>query len=207
MMLVPMFYTLLVYFYLESAKRESGLVRVVHFIFIAAAALLTVAYPVIPFLEAFRDIPMAFIIGVILFVLSAFVLFLMIRLKDNRLVLFAIVLIIGRIAFDWFVWPQRAAQYEQFEQAAYEIASITGDEKIEYYNAPMLQYGGSYYLTLAKWQIIGQEQGEPETGQFYIVDDSGLSEIRKEHNEVEVYYSYPNVEDGRTLYLIKITAS
>jgi hypothetical protein len=204
MMLVPMVYTVFLYFFLESTERQHKLRQIFESILITAASLLTAGYLALPFVPAFSEVGFPFVKSLLLFLISSGVLYLLIRLKKHPIVLFAIILIIGRLAFDWFVWPQRAPQYVKFEEAAYEVASITGNEPVKYFHAPMLQYGGSYYMTLAKWQIIGKENGEPKSGIFYITDDAGLEKLRHSHINMKTYFEYPNVEDGRTLYLIKI---
>jgi hypothetical protein len=83
------------------------------------------------------------------------------------------------------------------------VAQITADEPLLYYHAPMLQYGATYVMTREKQQLIRQEREAPKPGVFYITDNDGLKLIRQE-SEVEIFYKYPNVEDGRNLNLIKI---
>ena len=204
MMLVPMIYTVLAFFYLESFHTSNKLRVVFESVLMIAAAILTAGYLVLPFVPAIAGVSMQIAKVLLLFVLSGVFVYLMIRLKKHRVVIFAIVLIVGRLAFDWFIWPQRAAQWEKFENASNKVAEITGDEAVKYFRVPMLQWGGSYYMSLAKWQIIGQEKNDPESDVFYITDDAGLQKIRSMNNHVKIYYDYPNVQDGRTLHLVKI---
>lgn len=204
MALIPMALTVFIYFYLENSKNRGKLADIFEMVLIGVATLLTLAYLAIPFIPAFQVGSLVILKAAGLFIVSALFVFLMMKIKEQRIVLFAIVLIIGRIGFDWFVWPQRAPEWVKYEDAANKVAEITGNEKVYYYQAPMLQYGGSYYMSLAKWQIIGKEKGQPETGVFYIVDDDGLEALRKQFTEVKVFYDWPNVEDGRRLSLIKI---
>ncbi len=204
MMLVPMVYTVLVFFYLESFKKKERLILVFDIVLIVAATALTLGYLAVPFVPVIEGVSYEVPKVVLLFLLSSFFVFLMFRIKNQRVVLFAIVLIVGRLALDWFIWPQRAPQWDKFEEAACEVAEITGDEVVKYYQAPMLQWGGSYYLSLAKWQIIGQEKQDPKPDMFYITDDRGLEKIMGKYFDVKVFFEYQNVQDGRTLYLIKI---
>ena len=160
-------------------------------------------YLALPFIPQFAKTPHAEAVAIILFVLSAILLYFYFYLRDKRLIIFAIVLIVGRIAFGWYMWPQRAAQFEVYEKDAIEVAQITAGEPLLYYHAPMLQYGATYVMTREKWQLIRQEKQAPKQGVFYITDDDGLALIKQE-NQVGIFYQYPNVEDGRNLNLIKI---
>jgi 4-amino-4-deoxy-L-arabinose transferase-like glycosyltransferase len=204
MMLVPMFYTVFIYFYLDGVKRESKLVRIIHIIFIVAALLLALGNLVIPFLDTFKDIPAKVFVGVLLFLATGFFAYLMIKLKEQRMVLFAVVLILGRLAFDWFVWPLRSEQYVVFEKDAKEVAAITEKEPVKFYKMPMLEHASSYYISLAKWQIVGKEHEKPEAGQFYITHEPGLDDIKKYYENITVYYSFGHFKDGRLMYLLKV---
>ncbi|MFP4471290.1 MAG: ArnT family glycosyltransferase [Bacteroidales bacterium] len=204
MMLMPMVFTVFVYFFLKNKAQRGKASHILEMILLGAAAVLTVAYLALPFVPDFQDVPGRIIISILLFLLSGFFTFLYFKIKSSRLVIFAILLIIGRLAFDWYVWPQRAAQYTEFEQSARKVAEITGQEPVSYYDAPMLQYGASYYMSLEKWQVIRQETGRPQPGRFYIVDDASLKKLQRQSGEVKVFYSYRNVEDGRRLSLVKV---
>jgi hypothetical protein len=120
------------------------------------------------------------------------------------MVIFAIILIIARIGFDWFIWPLRAPQYEVHQTNALKVAEITGNESVFYYQAPMLQYGASFYMEKAKNRIINIERFKPMLNTFYIVDNEGIDKIQNKYDNVKIYFQYPNVEDGRNLILIKI---
>ncbi len=203
MMLVPLALTIFVFFYLENKKQNKRLSSIMEWVFFGAGILLTIGYLALPLIPQFADTPAAKTVATILFVLSAILMYFYFYLRDKRLIIFAIVLIVGRIAFGWYVWPLRAEQFEVYEEDAIEVAQITADKPLLYYHAPMLQYGATYVMTREKQQLIRQEKQEPKPGVFYITDDDGLALIRQE-NQVEIFYQYPNVEDGRNLNLIKI---
>ena len=120
------------------------------------------------------------------------------------MVIFAIIIIIARVGFDWFIWPLRAPQFEEHKANALTVAEITGKESVFYFHAPMLQYGASFYMSNAKRDIIRKEEFKPMLNTYYIVDNDGYSGIEAKHKNIKVYFQYPNVEDGRNLILLKI---
>ncbi len=204
MMLMPMVFTVFVFFYLENKKNDGRIPAILETVFMVAAVILTLGYLALPVLPDFSWVRNTILKSLLLFALSGIFTWLLFRIRQHRLVIFAILLIIGRLALDWYIWPQRAGVHEKYEASAHRVAAITGEEPVDYYHAPMLQYGASYYMSLDKWQIIGQETGTPVTGHFYITDNQGLDTLRMQHRPVKIYYRYENVEDGRRLNLIKI---
>jgi energy-coupling factor transporter transmembrane protein EcfT len=173
-------------------------------LFIGASVLLTLGYIALPFLPQLSNMEGIIWKSGFLFLLSAIIVFLLWKIPGQRLLTFALVLIVARMAFGWFVWPQRAPHFEQFEQDAIQVAQITNDEPVYYYQAEMLQYGASYIMTREKQTIIQQEKGEPRVGVFYITDDAGLNSINENADSLQLFFTYPNAEDGRNLNLIKI---
>lgn len=204
MMLIPMVFTVFVFFYLKSKQQNEKLPKIVEWIFLLASVILTLGYFSLPFVPQFGDVPHMIPVSLILFALSGVFTYLIFRLKEYRLIIFAILLIIGRIAFDWFVWPQRAPQYQKYEEAANRVAEITGNTPVKYFQTPMMQFGASYYMSLEKWQVIGKEHETLNSETYYIVDDRALKNVREKYESLKIYFQYPNVEDGRQLSLIRI---
>jgi 4-amino-4-deoxy-L-arabinose transferase-like glycosyltransferase len=204
MMLVPMVITVLVFFYLQNKTGNGKLTTITEMVFLAGAVLLTIGYLVIPFLPPFAGFPGIMRKSAMLFMLSGFFTFLFWKVQTQRLVLFAIIVIIGRIGFSSFVWPQRAPQYLKYERDAVKVAEITAGERVYYYNVNLAQHGASYVMTREKREIIRKEYDNPQPGIFYITDDEGVHRIREKHGDVKLYFSYPNAEDKKNLNLIKI---
>ncbi len=204
MMLMPLLFTVYLYFFKISLERKKVPVKIFHGILIVASVLLTVGMLTIPFIEKFSVFPDVWLKSIFLFIIAAMLTFLLFKLRRQRIIIFSLILIVTRIGFDWFIWPQRAPQYERYENDAVKIAEITKDEKLYYYKAPMLQYGASFYISVHKNDIVRQEHKNPKSNIFYIVDDGGLDEITNIGLKYKIFYQYPNVEDGRKLNLIKI---
>ena len=203
MMLVPLIFTVAVYNFFEQ---EAGIrPLVIEIVFLTVTGLLIAGLIIIPFLPQFYVTEHVVFKSVILIMVMIFLMYLMVRFKAQRLVLFVLVLVISRFALDWFVWPQRASTYQQFESDAIQVARITGKEPVNYYGAPMLQYGASYVISKEKWDVVGQERNDPKPNIFYITDNTGLEKIRRKFGIPKIYFTYPNVEDGRDLHLLKIS--
>jgi 4-amino-4-deoxy-L-arabinose transferase-like glycosyltransferase len=204
MMLMPMLISVYVYFFLQNKEKKGTLGKIFETILLVASVILSLGWFAIPFFDQFDPINQILPKVIFLFAITSFFTFLYVKIKNRRMVIFAIILIIARIGFDWFIWPLRAPQYEVHQTNALKVAEITGNESVFYYQAPMLQYGASFYMEKAKNRIINIERFKPMLNTFYIVDNEGIDKIQNKYDNVKIYFQYPNVEDGRNLILIKI---
>ena len=204
MMLMPMLLTVYIYFFLQNREKQGNLSKVFESILMAASVILTFGWFAMLFIDKFDEVNFILIKVLILVALTGLFSFLYFKIKSQRIVIFAIILIIARIGFDWFIWPLRAPQFEEHEANALTVAEITGDESVFYYHVPMLQYGASFYMGKAKHDIIRKEGFKPMLNTYYIMDNVGLAKIQNNHQYIKMYFQYPNVEDGRNLNLIKI---
>jgi 4-amino-4-deoxy-L-arabinose transferase-like glycosyltransferase len=204
MMLMPMLLAVYVFYFLKNSEANGKLSKIIEIVFISISAILTIAWFSLLFIGIFDGVKFIILKVFLLAILSGIFTWLMIKIKSQRLVIFAIIIIIARIGFDWFIWPPRASQFEVHESNALKVAEITGRESVFYYQAPMLQYGASFYMSKAKNRIINTETFKPMPNTFYIVDNGGLERLQEKHKSVKIYFQYPNVEDGRNLVLIKI---
>ena len=194
----------MIYFFLQNREKQGNLSKVFESILMAASVILTFGWFAMLFIDKFDEVNLILIKVLILVALTGLFSFLYFKIKSQRIVIFAIILIIARIGFDWFIWPLRAPQFEEHEANALTVAEITGDESVFYYHVPMLQYGASFYMGKAKHDIIRKEGFKPMLNTYYIMDNVGLAKIQNNHQYIKMYFQYPNVEDGRNLNLIKI---
>ncbi len=204
MMLVPMILAPSLYFYLKNKAENKKGSKILEFVLLCLASLLTLSFLFFPFVPDFSKVPMVFSKSILLLMLGLVFTFFYWKIKSQRLMLFVIILLIGRMALGFFIWPQRGVDYENYEKHAIETARITKDDSVYYYHAEMTQYGASYVMTREKWDIIRIEKDTPKPGVFYITDDAGLEIIGQNHRDIKVFYTYPNAQDGRNLNLIKI---
>jgi 4-amino-4-deoxy-L-arabinose transferase-like glycosyltransferase len=204
MMLMPMLITVFVYFFLKNQNENKKLSKIFETVLLVASVILSLGWFAMLFIDIFD--PIGYILIKVLFLVAITSLFtyLFLKIKSQRIVIFAIIIIIARIGFDWFIWPLRAQQFEVHETNALKVAEITGKESVFYFEAPMLQYGASFYMSKAKDRIINIETYKPMYNTYYIVDNDGLERIQESYDRIKIYFQYPNVEDGRNLNLIKI---
>ncbi len=204
MMLMPMLLTVYVYFFLQNKEKQGNPGKIFETILLVASALLSTGWFAIPFISKFDHVSNIWLKVFLLFAITSFFTFLYLKIKNQRIVIFAIIIIIARLGFDWFIWPLRAPQYEVHQTNALKVAEITGTESVFYFQAPMHQYGASFYLSKEKNRIINIESFKPMLNTYYIVDNDGLAKIQSKNDNIKIYFQYPNVEDGRNLILIKI---
>jgi 4-amino-4-deoxy-L-arabinose transferase-like glycosyltransferase len=204
MMLVPMFITVSVYFFMEDQAQERVLTRILNVFLLMASLVLSVGYLILHFIPQLKEIDHLFMKVLPLFLISITITFLYWKVPGHRLLLFALLLLVGRMAFATLIWPMRAPDFEQYEQDALEVTKITGNEKIYFY-APVVQYGFNYVLTKETWQIIEKAYSASTPDLFYITDEDGLEKIRADGFSVQIYYTFQGTQHGsRIFYLIKL---
>jgi 4-amino-4-deoxy-L-arabinose transferase-like glycosyltransferase len=204
MMLMPMLLAVYVYFLIKNLERQGTLSKIFETILLLLSVALSIGWLVLPFIDKFETVSFIFLKVIFLVIITSFFTFLYAKIKIQRMVIFAIIIIIARIGFDWFIWPLRAPQFDEHEINALTVAEITGNESVFYYQAPMLQYGASFYMSKTKNRIINVESFKPMYNTFYIVDNAGLERLQQEYYDIKIFFQYPNVQDGRNLILIKI---
>jgi len=204
MMLMPMLLTVYVFYFLKNLELNGKLSKIFETTFLIASIVLTFGWIAILFVDKFDQVNFVVIKVIVLMAITGVFTIIYFKIKSQRIIIFAIILIIARIGFDWFIWPLRAPQFDIHEENALTVAEITGKESVFYYHASMLQYGASFYMSKAKHDIIRKEEFKPMYNTYYIVDNEGYDKINSTHQSIKIFYQYPNVEDGRNLNLIKI---
>lgn len=94
--------------------------------------------------------------------------------KPNRLILLAIFLLIARVGFNWFVLPERHAEDRGalVKNTSLEIGTQFQDKPLFIYNNTRMQPANSFYLTIAKGEIVPFCRDTLPEGASFILDPS-----------------------------------
>jgi hypothetical protein len=125
MMLMPMLLTVYIYFFLKNKNEKKKLSKIFETVLLVASIGLSIGWFALLFIDKFDNVSYIFLKVFILFLLSGAFTYLLFKIKSQRIVIFAIIIIIARIGFDWFIWPLRAPQFEVHETNALKVAEIT----------------------------------------------------------------------------------
>ena len=197
LMLVPLAYTVGFYFY--QKKQNSAWKAAVEILLLVVAAGITLLALAFPFLPETKHFPHVWEKSLGVFAVLAVLLYLFIRLKSERLILLVLILLVFRLPFSWFVWPQRAAAVEPYKQDAGRIVEITQGAPLYYLDFYTWQYGTSWYITKGRQEILRKATGTPGNDTFYIATRA----ILDRHRACTVYYEFPETVTGEGLFLVK----
>jgi len=186
-MLYPLFFVLLAYAFDQYHGRTQPYGRWLMYLLGGIMGVASLAVWAVPFVEVVKDLPLMWLKVGALFVSMLLCTWLYLRLPAQRLVLFAIFLLLFRIGFDWFILSHRyiTGSITQHKRDGLKVAEITGSEPL-YVQYEHFNHDLAYYITRERMQILPKrEQIEPEV--FYMLSDSQLMEAGREY---ELYYEF-----------------
>lgn len=123
------------------------------------------------------------------------------RLKPQRLVLFAILLLIFRIAFNFFALPIRnyESDYKDYKAGAIKAAQISKGSDLYLLQEINFSYESTYYVNLERRDILKIVSPKTiNTYGYYIVEDPSLY-----NREYEVYHTFFTRVEHTQLKLVK----
>ncbi|MCD4747119.1 MAG: glycosyltransferase family 39 protein, partial [Bacteroidales bacterium] len=179
LMLFPLFFTILIFFYFKDKSSITIRNKIIEYIFIIFCFLCTIAPLVALFLNETKDIKSVFLKSMVLFILSGFFTFLYIKIKNSRLIVLVIIVILLRIGFNWFVLP---AQYKvnsdvKFRENAVKIGKITSGEELYIFKNTYLHEITSLYITRERMKILERKYKEIPENVYFIIDKDKLKGI------------------------------
>lgn len=112
--------------------------------------------------------------------------------KPQRLLIVALVLLVGRIGFNWFVLPDRNAHDygDLCRKSSIEIGQGFRNQDLYVYGETPMQWTNSIYLTNARGKIIPIQKENFDTSALYIVDPAmhygvvdSIAELKVRHDQ------------------------
>lgn len=171
-MLFPLLLTLIGYAYYHYRDQSPKLNRWIETAFLVGSILASLAVWSVPFIEVVKELPLVWLKTVSLFLGLAMASWLFYRLPAQRFVLFAIVLLLFRIGFDWFIIPHRylTGTLTPYQRDGIKIAELTRGEALFVQEHLPINHDLGYYITRERKQILRHNK-ELATDAFYICDD------------------------------------
>ncbi|GLR19257.1 ArnT family glycosyltransferase [Portibacter lacus] len=172
LMLIPLLFSVFLYFHKNHYEQETLLYKVfIYFsIFtICVGALLSIAFP---FIERLNDVPFPFVKSMVVAIPLLFLAYYFYQHKSQRLITFICALIIVRIGFNFFIIPDR---YEHDVATKYKAEAIAIGEKYKdldfrLFEGSKIDYTSSYYISSRREKITHRDYEHTETGVFYVID-------------------------------------
>lgn len=172
-MLYPFLFLLIGYAYYYYRESSPKINKILETIFLVASILATFAVWAVPFVEVVQDLPAMWAKVIFLFLALGTASFLYARMKLHRLVLFAIILLLFRIGFDWFVQTHRyyTGTLTPYQQNGIRIGEITQGEELRLHDGFYFNHDLTYYISRERKEIL-RKHSEVVPDIFYICDDS-----------------------------------
>ncbi|MBC8052092.1 MAG: phospholipid carrier-dependent glycosyltransferase [Sphingobacteriaceae bacterium] len=135
LMLFPLLFIVWSHAYYTYRESLPGVTRAFNIIIIALAIAVTVAIPVALFAGMEQYVRFLLPKVILVFCLSGFFAFLIIRLRDTKLFAFLALLLVVRLGFSWFVLPHRLQHDEgtYYRSASQEMGRIAGKNSFYFY--------------------------------------------------------------------------
>ena len=203
MMLMPMLYTVCWYFAQKDFEARDIKAGIMGKIVVVMMVVFSIGLFVFPLFRDIHYIDYYYTKAIFLFLLTTVVLFLFVKLRNQRIILTIAFLLLIRIAFDWVIWPIRYEKFINLKKEAIEVAKMTKDKDLYYYTGTKVDRGTSYYISNEKKQIIRFKGNGFSPGTLCIVDPEGLRALRQTQHTFKNLYDFETLPEGNRLYLIK----
>ena len=201
-MLYPMLFSLLAYAWYAHRDTLKKARAFTEHLFLGILFLFALVAIAAPFWEVVKDVPNVMLKTALLLVGLSAIIYLYLRLKAQRMLLFGIALLLGRIGFDWFVLPYRhqTNSLEQRRNAAIEVGTITKGEVVQILPLSPMNHNISYYIERERMDFITREweRDRITTGRFYVATESQLKGKKYRH-----YHNFSTKHDNTPLILVK----
>lgn len=172
-MLLPLLFTPLLYLYFREGE-NSQKIKVIHIV-LGVLHIVLISLLILPlFLERTAGTPLLYrkSIGTALAALVLFLLFL--QFKKERLLLTVAILLIARLAFNWFVIPDR---YAEDRGTQLKLSSVEFGEKYKGKPLYILEYApvqltNSFYITRTSGDFLRRIPKATDTQGVYLTEKS-----------------------------------
>ncbi|MGC9342337.1 MAG: ArnT family glycosyltransferase, partial [Bacteroidales bacterium] len=166
--------------------------------FILILILLILAIPFIASREIYEHFYLKYFLVLLL---SAPVFYLVMYSKVSRILIFVGVLLVSRIAFNWFVLPDRIENGTDLYQknGALVAAELSGSKPLYLLGDTRIHHASTYYIMKTRKQVLRRWYEEPRNNHLYIVEQENLKAL-PEH---EVIFTFETRIEALKLCLVR----
>ncbi|MDP4188847.1 MAG: hypothetical protein Q8905_12415, partial [Bacteroidota bacterium] len=201
-MLIPLLFTVLFYLFDEHEKNNTLNYKILNVLLIITAVILTLAQAAYPFVPSTRKVGYAIPASIILLIFSASLLWLFFKTKKFRLAILAILLLVVRIGFNWFILPVRQAEAPEIicKENAVQVARQTKNDRL-YMSYEDIDESTLFYFTRERMQAL--EWKKRQSDGYTLIHDPYKAYknqythyfdvlIRKKHQTVSLVKYHPD---------------
>ena len=178
-MFIPMFFSILFYFFFSIVRENSWQKNLIHSIIIVSTLLLWVSCLPLPFLNELKNVSSIYLKTTFLFVILGAVTFIVLKKPQYRMHAFAFAVVIMRLAFNWLILEQRGKRYFEAKALSDKIVSITKSHDLYLLsNANVGNFDGmSFYISTQRQEVL-RYNDKIEKNAFYIADFKQLDTLK-----------------------------
>ena len=202
-MLIPLFYTVLIYIFVEKAKEFPIQMKIITIAFRIFGILILLYLLTVPFIDLGFDISYVYLKSFGLASLAGIFVYLSFKNKKDILLYVVFILLIAKVSFNWFNWINRYPEVHKYKSDAVEVARMVGDKDLRYYNMRITQWGTTYYMTKENMQIIENDTEDIIPEAYYVIDDKALEKVNDKNMPYKILYKFETKEGKKKLNLVK----
>ena len=201
LMLAPLFFIVIINIYQENKELKGKEARIIETAFIVMSVIASLSVFLLLFLPDARNISFIEIKTLLLFAGLGFFSLLLIKMKQHRLLVFGIILIIVRIGFNWSVMEVRSVKAHEVisRKGAIELAEISRGEELCIYKNSWMDDFGAFYITRERMKLLKRQYNNFDTNTLYIIDHRFMHEV-----EYDSLYHYEIVWDRKPVNLVRL---
>jgi len=201
LMLAPLYFIVLLYTFEQKKASDTRRIQILEKTLIAVAVLASAGVFLLLVFPGTRNISFIIVKTIAIFLGLGFFSLLMIKMKNHRLLIFAIILIIARIGFNWIAVEARAVKAHEVtsRKGAIELARKTTGYDLYIYKGSWMDDFGAFYITRERMKLLKRKYNNFDTNAYYIVDGRFFNE-----QPFEELFSYEIVWERKPVKLAKI---
>ncbi len=196
-MFLPLLFSIFFYLYFRKPDSTGWQQKVIYYFTLGLCGALLLATLILPFTGLTNISQLKYVIA--LAILTAYLLWLCLRHKDLHLFVLVITVLVFRMAFGWFVMPERARKHLAYKDRAVKIAMITKDKPLYILKGSDIGNfdGMSFHISTMRRDVLRYSE-KIDTSVYYIADKPMLR-----GKTYESYLSFPNFYAPDSLQLVK----
>lgn len=169
-MLFPPLFTILVFMFFEDLAKNGIRSRIVEYFLLGVMILGAVAAIPMPILEQTGFVDHAWLKAGVMFATMLILIFFYLKIKDQRMIIFAAGMLMLRVGFDWFIIPPRYNDFQVHKEMSVRAAEVTGSGKLFIYRNSETEHATTFYITMTKQQLLKRKDEGFNTTDYYYLD-------------------------------------
>ncbi|MFW5820871.1 MAG: ArnT family glycosyltransferase [Bacteroidota bacterium] len=200
-MFLPLLFYVVFLVYLQTAKKV-GVNKYFHPIIIFFSVLVALLIIMIPFIAGQELYDMFYIKYLLVLLMASPVFYLLFTGRGEKIMILTAVLLIARVAFNWFVLPDRIASGTALYQknGAIVAGELTRSEPLYLYEDTRIHHASTFYIMKTREDILERWKGQPIPGYYYIVEKKDMDKLPPHR----IIHSFETRIEALKLYLVKI---